>query len=1100
MFSPIHRYHIGSTLVYGIVTAAISPNCLSADELSERCVVSVLNRTVNVKTDGTWILPNIPANFGRVRARATCVENGVTRSGQSDFFTIPANGSVDVPRIVLGPVTPVPQQVTVTAPSTSLNRSGQSVQLTVNGRYPDANGGTRTADISRASTGTTYRISNPDLASITVDGFVTAKASGTVLVQAQNEGTQGIIQINVALAGDTDNDGIPDDVEIRLGLDPRNPADAFDDPDRDGLTNREEVTLGTDIRKADSDGDGISDGDEVKLYRTNPLLADTDGDGVPDRVEVNSGSDPTNSNSVNLAGALRRISVIPTTFAINLNSIQGEGFQQLTVTGEFTLGGTIDLTRRSRGTNYQSSNVQVCNFGAEDCRVFGSQDGSCTITITNNGFTATVAGTVRNFTPTALGGIDIPGYANNVDASGAFAYVAAGAVGMVVVNIADPRAMRIVSTIDTPGNANDIRVVGNLAYIADGDQGLRIFNVSNPAVPVLMGAVDTAGDASDVVVFGSRAYLAIGEAGLAVVDVSNPSAPVLLAQVDTPGIARGVDVLVSGGSVYAVIADDSPSPGLRVINVTTPTSASVVGGITLAGSPKDVKVSGTLGYVAVLGSGLAIVDLSNPLSPIASGTLVNQFSPRDVEVVDRFALFARQAFPNGVSIVDVSSPSTPLFRAVLDLSRFGEYSATGIAVSGPYVLTTGQLNTVTVENGVVGTTKLFIGQFRANEDRAGVPPTVNITSPGNGSSVIRGSTVTVSANAVDDIGIASVTFTVNGAVASVDTSPPFETALLVPTNATSLNVAAQAVDFGGNVANSGTISLTAIADPLTTVSGVVLDEQQRPVPNAQLITTGGLTGTSGADGRFSIQRVPTILGTISVTASITPQGGSPLSGNSQPALPVLGGTTNAGTIIVTAAQFDPVFGQPVRLCDDCFYTYTLPFEFPFYGLRHTTAHVGTNGYVTFSEGDGEYSETVFEFARLPRVAAFFDDLQNLSGGATYVKVLQDRIVVTYDRVAHYPAGGSNTVQIQLYSDGRIVMAYGQVTSRDLGAIVGISSGSGTQLQTIDFSATRNLVLPAGVSLYEYFAAANLFDLDRGFIVFTPVPGGGYTVRTLLPLP
>ena len=58
-----------------------------AAQLNENCVVSVLNRNVSVNPDGTWVLPNIPANFGQVRARATCVQNGVTQSGQSNFFS-----------------------------------------------------------------------------------------------------------------------------------------------------------------------------------------------------------------------------------------------------------------------------------------------------------------------------------------------------------------------------------------------------------------------------------------------------------------------------------------------------------------------------------------------------------------------------------------------------------------------------------------------------------------------------------------------------------------------------------------------------------------------------------------------------------------------------------------------------------------------------------------------------------------------------------------------------------------------------------------------------------------------------------------------------
>lgn len=45
----------------------------------------------------------------------------------------------------------------------------------------------------------------------------------------------------------------------------------------------------------DSDKDGISDYDEVRIYKTNPLIADTDGDGFIDGAEVESGYDPTDA-------------------------------------------------------------------------------------------------------------------------------------------------------------------------------------------------------------------------------------------------------------------------------------------------------------------------------------------------------------------------------------------------------------------------------------------------------------------------------------------------------------------------------------------------------------------------------------------------------------------------------------------------------------------------------------------------------------------------------------------------------------------------------------------------------------------------------------
>ena len=60
---------------------------------------------------------------------------------------------------------------------------------------------------------------------------------------------------------DWDADGMPDDWEMRHGLNPWvNDADI--DSDGDGLTNLEEYERGTDPFNPDTDGDGILDGDE----------------------------------------------------------------------------------------------------------------------------------------------------------------------------------------------------------------------------------------------------------------------------------------------------------------------------------------------------------------------------------------------------------------------------------------------------------------------------------------------------------------------------------------------------------------------------------------------------------------------------------------------------------------------------------------------------------------------------------------------------------------------------------------------------------------------------------------------------------------------
>ena len=46
------------------------------------------------------------------------------------------------------------------------------------------------------------------------------------------------------------------------------------------------------LRTKDSDGDGLTDYDEINIYKTSPYLEDTDGDGISDGEEVRRGTDP----------------------------------------------------------------------------------------------------------------------------------------------------------------------------------------------------------------------------------------------------------------------------------------------------------------------------------------------------------------------------------------------------------------------------------------------------------------------------------------------------------------------------------------------------------------------------------------------------------------------------------------------------------------------------------------------------------------------------------------------------------------------------------------------------------------------------------------
>ena len=101
--------------------------------------------------------------------------------------------------------------------------------------------------------------------------------------------------VAVAVPVDSDGDGLTDEDEILIyHTDPNNP-----DTDGDGLSDGDEVLVyKTDPNDPDSDHDGLKDGEEVLRYKTDPNNPDTDGDGLLDGDEVLSyKTDPNNPDT-----------------------------------------------------------------------------------------------------------------------------------------------------------------------------------------------------------------------------------------------------------------------------------------------------------------------------------------------------------------------------------------------------------------------------------------------------------------------------------------------------------------------------------------------------------------------------------------------------------------------------------------------------------------------------------------------------------------------------------------------------------------------------------------------------------------------------------
>ena len=808
------------TLVVLVMVTGVLAATHAEAQLDEHCVVSALNRTARVAADGSWVLPNVPTNLGRIRIRASCVENGVTRSGQSGFVTVPTNGVVEVADIAFDAPVPVPASLVLTSPTSLLSAVGETVQLQAILSFPDGSN----ADVTLGIAGTTYTTSNPATIGIDADGLATAATSGQVLITATHEGTIALTMLRAVVSADSDNDGLPDDYEIANGLDPNNSADALGDPDLDGLTVLEEFLAGLDPFDSDTDDDGLLDGEEVNDTGTDPLVFDTDGDGVSDGLEVQVGSDPLDPGSVDLAGILTDLAVAPAgDFTLTFDAVAGESSRQLMVTGTLVDGSTLDITDSLYGTNYGSSDLLVVSFGLDDGRVFAGQDGVATVTVSNNGSTANRNVTVVTFAPTALSFLPIPGFANAValgPTSDPHVYIAAGQGGLVVVDATDLTAPAIVGTTGVEDDAFGIDVVGTLAFVATRSS-LAVVDISLPGTPVLVGTAPLTGVGTDVVVHGGIAYVAAGLGGLALFDVSVPAAPVLLGSLDTSGRARGVDVT---SDALAVVADSGA--GVHVIDVSDPVNPTLVGSTHTRANNRSsaahVQVRGRRAFVADgAGSRLGTlheIDFEVPSTPVVIGSNDGRFGLVAVALDGELALTADYFFVNAVPIFNIGAVP-PVFQAVLDFRgapAFRDDNGHDVVVRDGVAFLVASRGGFS-DNIPVGNTGLHIGRYRSFQDLEGIPPIVAITSPLAGERFRERSTLDVVVDAEDDFTVSSVRLLADGISVGEDFLAPFEFSFPVPFGVTELSLEAVASDAAGNPATSDPVVIGVDPDNMPVV-------------------------------------------------------------------------------------------------------------------------------------------------------------------------------------------------------------------------------------------------------------------------------------------
>jgi hypothetical protein len=844
-----------SRLLAVLLSAVLAPPANA--QLDSTCMVSALNRTAPVDGAGSWVLPNVPANLGLVRVRATCVAaDGTVRSGSSSLFALPLNGTFSVSDIGFQNPTPIPTSLSLGAPVTSLSAQGQTVQLAATATYADGS----TADVTPATSGTDYRTSNSAIATVDAGGLVTAQTSGVVILSAATEGALAVLRLQVVLSGSSVGDGIPDDWKIAHGLDPHDPLLAYEDPDHDGLTNLEEYQYGTDPNNPDTDGDGLSDGDEVHVYHTNPLLWDTDGDGISDGVEVRTGSDPLDVHSFNLAAALSSITVSPASFKLVFNTVTGESSRLLQAVGNVIDGRTIDMFKPLYQTQVASSDLTVASLGAEPGRVYAGQSGSATVTVGNAGHAGTASVTVKTFSPTVLGFLPLPAFQNAVEVAGSYAFVASGGAGLSVADVTNLAQPALAARLAMPSSANDVRVAGSVAYVAV-DGGLVVVDVTDPAHPARLGSLLLPGGKQVRLAVGSGlVYLADLTFGLRVVDVSHPLQPVVVGSLALPGTPRAVSLAGTGlggfalfGS-YAVVA--CGDGGVAVVDVSDPAAPRQVGS-TPPDQPRagSVTVRGHYAYVAAgeaaIYGGLHVVDLADPTNPVEVGASEDDLGVTRAALADGVAL-GSQFFGVGQVALFAIGSLPPVYTAAIEMTLASSYvppRGNDIAVRNGAFFVAGNGDAAEfIGYSAYAFNGLITGLLELPVDGGTTPPTVSITAPAAGSSVLERVQVTVTATAHDEVSVSSVDFLINGKLVDTLYKPPYQIQVQAPSGQPTMTLGAVATGISGlQAATQETVNVQPYPLPVATLLA--------PVPGPTVVGGTPLTIAVAASDTVAVTAV-----------------------------------------------------------------------------------------------------------------------------------------------------------------------------------------------------------------------------------------------------
>jgi hypothetical protein len=227
-----------------------------------------------------------------------------------------------------------------------------------------------------------------------------------------------------------------------------------------------------------------------------------------------------------------------------------------------------------------------------------------------------------------------------------------------------------------------------------------------------------------------------------------------------------------------------------------------------------------------------------------------------------------------------------------------------------------------------------------------------------------------------------------------------------------------------------------------------------------MIDGSKLSGRTNADGSYVLACVPlgqhtlrTVANGFDTTASTVTVNGATVQNMMLTSRVDYKLTSSAESGGPTFEWIDATDGDAHQLGDDAYLEIDLPSTFTFYGVPFDSVFIGSNGFVSFGAGSGVAHGVVpFEAKPNNAIYALATDLNPADGaqGVIYTQALpDDRFVIQFEAVEHWPDGDPETFEIVLDSAENTVTLQYLAVSNAAGALVGVEDNAGAYGVVVD---------------------------------------------------